>query len=423
MERVILHSDANAFYASVECLYRPEIRELPVAVSGDPEARHGIILARNQPARAAGVRTAEAIWQARQKCPGLVLVPPNYALYLHFSQKLRKIYEQYTDRVEAFGLDENWLDLSEKGMTIEKGYRIAEEIRNTARERLGITVSVGVSFNKVFAKLGSDYKKPDATTVFSRDNYKQLVWPLPVSELLYVGPSTTRKLNDMGIKTIGELAGVDLGVLMGRFGKNGAMLKAFAMGMDSTSVMPIDVTSAIKSIGNSTTTPHDIETMEDAKRIFYLLAESVGARLREHGFRAGCLAISARTTGLEISGCQRALNPCTNLSRELALMAVALFRERCEGNLPMRRVGLSCSNLVPESAPVQTDLFGEDAARANDQALEAALDGLRRRFGHQVVRRGIVLADKQFAQINPREEAGPQGVAFVMGNRAAEILG
>ncbi len=423
MSRVILHSDANAFYASVECLYHPELRDLPVAVCGDPSERHGIVLAKNQPARVTGIKTGEAIWQARQKCPNLVVLKPNYDQYLYFSQKLRNIYGQYTDRVEAFGLDENWLDLSEPGMGMERGFKIAEEIRNRAREELGLTVSIGVSFNKVFAKLGSDYKKPDATTLISEENYQQIVWPLPVSELLYVGPRTTKKLMDMGVRTIGELAKLDASMLQSRFGKNGLQLKAFAMGLDRGSVLPAGVESAIKSIGNSTTPPHDIRDAEDAKRIFCLLAESVATRLREHGFRAGCVAISARTTDLEINGCQRALKHATNLTGDLFKTAMELFHEHCEGRLPLRSVGLCCSALISEDAPMQLDLLGESRRREQEHALEITIDELRRRFGHQVVRRGVVLADAAFASINPRAEASPSGVAFVMGNRGAAILG
>jgi len=230
LDRVILHCDANSYYASVECLYTPQIRHKPVAVSGSVEARHGIILTKNALAKSHGVKTGEAIWQAKQKCPDLVCVPPDFDLYVRFSGKMRRIYEQYSSRVESFGLDENWIDLTQAGFTFADGVSVADEIRNRIREELGITVSVGVSFNKVFAKLGSDYKKPDATTIISRKIFRQIVWPLPVNELLFVGPATHRRLAPLGIATIGDLARCDPAVLQRRLGKNGLTLFAFATG-------------------------------------------------------------------------------------------------------------------------------------------------------------------------------------------------
>lgn len=423
VSRIVLHSDANSFYASCELLFHPELAGKPVAVGGDPEARHGIVLAKNELAKACGVKTAEVLWQARRKCPGLVVLSPHYELYLRYSMKLRKIYSDYTDRIEAFGLDENWLDISERGLTVERGREIAEQIRIRAKETLGITVSIGVSFNKVFAKLGSDYKKPDAVTMISERNFRELVWPLPTSELLYVGSATAHKLGEIGVRTIGQLAALPESVAQGRLGKNGLMLKAFAMGRDDAEVLPTGAEGVVKSVGNSTTTPHDIETFEDAKRIYYLLVESVAARLREQGFRTRCVSISARTADLQVAGCQRALKQTTNLTSELARASVQLFEEHFMGRLPLRSVGVCCSDLTPEDAPTQIDMFGVDARRERLHALDVAVDGLRQRFGHQALQRGIVLADPAFARINPRIEAGPQGVAFVMGNRGNMVLG
>ena len=253
MERVILHCDANAFYASVECLYTPSIRHSPVAVCGSVEERHGIVLTKNQIAKQFGVQTGEAIWQARQKCPDLICVPPDYGLYIRFSKCMRRIYEEYSDRVESFGLDEAWIDLSNPGLTIRDGERIAHEIRLRVKRELGITVSVGVSFNKIFAKLGSDMKKPDAVTVIPPDSFRDMVWPLPVGDLLFVGQATRRKLADMNVRTIGDLARFDAECLRSRLGKPGLMLKAYAAGLDRSPVMPADERMAIQSIGNSTT--------------------------------------------------------------------------------------------------------------------------------------------------------------------------
>lgn len=415
MERVILHCDANAFYASVECLYTPALRDKPVAVSGDAEARHGIILTKNQIAKAYGVQTGEAIWMARQKCPELVCVPPDYALYMRFSGKLRKIYQQYSDRVEPFGLDEAWVDLSGPGVTLREGEHIAHEIRRRVKKELGITISVGVSFNKVFAKLGSDMKKPDAVTVIPSDSFREKIWGLPVGELLFVGPSTRRKLADMNVRTIGGLARMDPQWLNAKFGKNGLILQAYANGLDMSPVMPTEFCAAIKSIGNSATPPHDLQTMDDVRCLYYLLAEAVAARLRQEGMRSACVSISARTTGLVTRSRQITLERPTNLTGEIAQTALRLFDGRFGQGFPYRSAGLSCSALSPDGAPVQLDFVGDEAQRMKMERLESSVDRLRRQYGHQVVQRGIVLLDPGYAQINPVEEHTVHPVAFCAG--------
>ena len=415
MSRVILHCDANSFYASVEMLYDPSIRDKPVAVGGSVEARHGIILTKNQKAKACGIKTGEAIWQARQKCPELVCVPPDYPLYVRFGKKMRRLYEQYSDRVESFGLDEAWVDLTNPGVTIADGERIAQEIRHRVKEELGVTVSVGVSFNKIFAKLGSDMKKPDAVTVLEPETFRERIWGLPAGELLYVGPSTRRKLARMNVRTIGDLARLDTEIVQYCLGKNGLLLKAYANGLDESPVMPVDFRAAIKSVGNSTTPPHDIVTVEDARCIYYLLAESVAARLRQEGFRARCVTISARTTELVTRSHQRMLKKPTNLSGEIAAMAMQLFAERFQDGLPYRSVGISCSHLTMDDAPLQLDFMGDEEKRIAVENMERSIDELRRRFGHQVVQRGVVLTDRCFADINPVEDHTIHPVPFYSG--------
>ena len=374
MERVILHCDANAFYASVECLYTPSIRHSPVAVCGSVEERHGIVLTKNQIAKQFGVQTGEAIWQARQKCPDLICVPPDYALYIRFSRRMRRLYEEYSDRVESFGLDEAWIDLSTPGLTIRDGERIGHEIRLRVKHELGIT-----------------------------DN------------LLFVGPATRRRLADMNVRTIGDLARFEAECLRSRLGKPGLMLKAYAAGLDRSPVMPADERMAIQSIGNSTTPPHDLETMADARCIYYLLAESVAARLRQEGLRARCVSISARNAELVTRSCQQTLPRATSLTGEIAQAAMRLFDRRFALNFPYRSVGLSCSALTPDDAPVQLDFLGDEAQRIKTERLESAIDGLRRRFGHQIVRRAVVLTDGQYAQINPKEEHTVHPVPFYAG--------
>ena len=415
MGRVILHCDANSYYASVECLYRPEIRDLPVAVAGSAEERHGIILTRNPLARKYGVKTGEAIWQAKQKCPQLVCVPPDYPLYVRFSAKMRAIYEQYSPRVESFGLDEAWIDLSAPGMTLERGARVADEIRLRIRSELGITVSVGVADNKIFAKLGSDLKKPDAVTLLRPQDYAARVFPLPVGALLYVGPSTQRRLAQIGVTTIGALAQCDPALLRLRFGKNGLTLSAFARGEDRSPVMPVDHRAAIKSVGNSTTPPHDLTCMDDARCIFFLLAESVAARLREGGLRARCISISARSTELVTCSRQITLPRATCLAGEIGRTALELFDGRFASAFPLRSVGLNCSMLTPDDAPVQLDFTGDEEKRMQREQLERSIDDLRRRYGHQIVRRGVVLLDQGYSAINPVEDHTIHPVPFYAG--------
>lgn len=407
MSRVVLHADANSYYAAIECLYTPSIRNFPVAVCGDPEARHGIVLTKNQHAKKFGVQTGEAIWQAKQKCPKLVVVPPDYELYLRYTKMLRGIFSDYSDKIEPFGLDESWIGLSESKMSMQEGKDIADELRDRVRNELGITLSVGVSFNKIFAKLGSDYKKPDATTVFTEDNYREKVWPLAVSDLLFVGPATTKKLRDYGIKTIGELAMADLDMLTHRFGKVGAMLQGYALGQDHSPVCPDELDVPVKSVGNSTTAPHDIATMDDAKCIFHLLAESVGTRLREHGFKSRCISISVRTPDLISNTCQRTIKPATNLTGEIAGTALSLFVERYAHRMPFRSVGIHCQDLMPETAPEQIDFFGDHEKRDRLLMLDRSIDNLKARFGPNTVHRGIVLADTLFRKVQPEDHIRP----------------
>lgn len=412
MGRVVLHVDANSFYASVEVLYRPALRGKPVSVCGDPAARHGIVLASTPPAKRCGVKTGMAIWQARQVCPDLVCVPPDYRLYVHFSRMIRAIEEEWTDRVEAFGLDENWLELTQPGLVMADGVRAAERIRARVREELGITVSVGVSFNKILAKLGSDMKKPDAVTVLDEERWREKVWPLPASDLLYVGPRTARKLIPLNIRTIGDLACAPAEVLGRRLGKIGLMLSDFANGLDSAPVRPVGVEETIKSVGNSATAPHDIATAENARCVCYLLAESVGARLREAGMRCQSVSLFARTVELNCAGHQCHLASPTNITADIGAAACALLESRFLDSLPLRSLGVSVGQLTGDHQPLQTGLFDEER-REKQEALDRSLDGLRRRFGHQVVHRGIVLTDRAFVQVNPREEHFIHPVAFL----------
>ncbi len=397
--RTVLHSDLNNFYASVECVYEPSLRKVPLAVCGDPEARHGIVLAKNELAKATGVKTGEAIWQARQKCPGLKILPPDFKKYLRFARMMRGIYADYTDFIEPFGLDEAWLDVSS---CHESGERIADELRRRAKEELGLTVSVGVSFNKIFAKLGSDMKKPDATTVISPENYREKVWPLPVEDLLYVGPATKRKLWLRGIRTIGELANCDIQLLRGALGKNGEMLWNFARGNDCSPVLPEGEAAMVKSVGNSTTAPRDLENDRDVYLVLLVLCESVAERLREQSLRGDVVSVSVRDCELNTRSFQRKLPRPTALSAEIAMHARELFRERWYWEKPIRSLGVCVSGLSSQTEGVQLSMFPEANARRYE--LEGAIDEIRRRFGHGSISRASLLADQRINCINPRED-------------------
>ena len=403
-ERTILHVDMNGCYASIECFHNPSIRALPVAVGGNVEARHGIILAKNENAKKYGIKTGEALWQAREKCPGLVIVQPHYDLYLRYSRLARRIYGDYSDQVEPFGLDEAWVDVTESRHLRGSGMEIGEEIRQRVKDELGVTVSVGVSFNKVFAKLGSDYKKPDAVTEFTRQNFKERVWPLAAEELLYVGPATKKKLYDRGIITIGQIANTDPALLHSWFGKMGYVLYAFANGEDTSPVMRVTDDAIIKSIGNSTTTPRDLVNEQDASIVYYMLAESVAERLREAGFLARTVQISLRDNGLFWFERQMKLPHATCLAGELHDTAMKLLRTNYNWSKPLRSIGVRATDLVAATSPTQLTLFEDEARRERMEQLERTVDDVRRRFGHYAICRAVCTTDKTLNNINPKDE-------------------
>ncbi len=402
MERTILHCDMNNFYASVECLYNPAIREKPVAVCGNPALRHGIVLAKNGLAKSRGVRTGEALWEAERKCPGLVTVPPHFDRYLRFSAMAREIYAEYTDQVEPFGLDECWLDVTGSAGLYGDGVRIADELRRRVREELGVTISAGVSFNKIFAKLGSDYRKPDATTLFARESWREKVFPLPVGELLGVGGATGARLRRCGIRTIGALAETDPAFLGRLLGKNGVTLWQLANGLDTAPVMTIDALPLVKSIGNSTTTPRDLVTGADVRITLYSLAESVAARLREQGCRCTTVKLHVRDRELASAERQRKLPHPTGASADIADAAFALFHTLYPGEYAVRSLGVQAGGLVTDRV-WQTSLRPEMNRTQRAEALDNTVEAIRRRFGHASIGRGLGLRDKELV-INPKEE-------------------
>ena len=399
-DRTILHSDMNCFYASVEMLHHPELAGKPLAVGGDPEARHGIVLTANYIAKKCGVKTGMALWQAKQICPEIIFVPPRMDLYLRFSSMAREIYSEYTDKIEPYGIDEGWLDVTESSSIKGDGMKIAQEISDRIKYELGITMSIGISWNKIFAKLGSDYNKPDAITQFHRGNYKEIVWGLPVSELLYVGRQTNKKLQKLGIHTIGQLAQIDEKLLESHFGKIGLVLWAFANGYDSDPVCTEGYEAPVKSIGNSTTTPRDLETDLDVWIILMALSESVSARLRKHGFKCNVVEISIRDNELNSITRQMHIDKPTNITDEIVKAAFELFKKHYRWEHPIRSLGVRGSDLVMEDIPVQLDLFVNQEKREKLERLDRAVDEIRRRFGYFSIQRAAMYQDKVLSHLD-----------------------
>ena len=420
-DRDVLHSDINCCYAQIECQARPELRGKPVVVGGDEEARHGIVLAKNLIAKRAGVKTAMALWEARKACPGLVVVPPDYRLYMDVSRRAREIYYDYTDRVEPFGPDEAWLDV--KGTRRCLGLspaEIAREVSERMVAELGISVSVGVSWNKIFAKFGSDYKKPDAVTVITRENYREVVWQAPVRDLLYVGPATERKLHSSGIDTIGQLACASDELLRNRLGKMGFVLRGFARGQDATEVKPYDRDAAdvmreIKIYGNGLTAPRDICDPQSAKAYVWMLAESVAQRMREGRASARTVSVGARAADdLCTRSRQCKLPVATDVTLEVARAAWGLLRELepLDASHPLRGIHVRASDLEPADADLQASLFDPLPRRTEMRELDASVDDLRRRYGNKCVVWGAQLVDEGAASVDAKADNTVHPVSF-----------
>lgn len=386
MKRIIFHIDQNCYFASVEMISRPELRSVPMAVAGDAKVRHGIILAKNEPAKKYGIKTAEAIWQAKAKCPELVLVDAHHKKYEFYSKKLREMYSEYTDKVEPFGLDECWLDMTGVVSDYDEAEETALEIRNRVREEFKLTCSVGISFNKVFAKLGSDYKKPDATTVFRDDNWQEIIWPMPVSDLLFVGRHTTDKLSKINIKTIGDLARADGEYINRYLGKAGVQLWEYANGLDDAPVAESGFKRIPKSVGNSTTTAEDMTSDRQIERTLHMLSESVAERLRKHALKGTVVQITVRDRDLGIYEKQKIIYKPTDDAREIYAAAKELFRESYDWNKGVRSIGVRCTKLVESDSGEQLSLFTEVKARERDDRLNKAIDDINSRYGSGVIK-------------------------------------
>ena len=388
-DRVILHCDLNCFFASVELLSHPDLRDIPTAVCGDPASRHGIILAKNEPAKRLGIQTAETIWQAKKKCPGLVLLPPHHGLYREYSRRVNAIYEQYTDLVEPFGIDESWLDIT-GSMHLFGGdpKAIADALRRRLRQELGLTISVGVSFNKVFAKLGSDYKKPDATTVISRENWQDIVWPLPVGDLLFVGRAAQRTLGQYGVETIGQLAACKPEMLEQLMGKMGAQLYRYANGLDDAPVRPQHQREPVKSVGNSTTFPENLTRWEEIRSGLQLLSDSVAGRLRKEGLYCGGVAVAVKDAQFRTVSRQMRLGAPTHLMRDIFEAAQELTRRIWKAPTPVRLLSVTALYITDSADSYQQlDLLAGDAPLRDQrqEQLESAMDTIRGKYGRDAI--------------------------------------
>ncbi len=384
-DRTILHADCNGFFASVECVRNPNLRRVPMAVCGDPEQRHGIILAKNELAKAYGIATAETVWQAQKKCPELVLVPPHHDEYEEYSHRVNAIYARFTDMVEPFGIDESWLDVTGSRLLFGDGVTIADRLRQTVREETGLTISVGVSFNKVFAKLGSDYKKPDATTLFDRASVEEKIHPLPVTSLLYVGRAAAKALEGMYIRTIGELARADRAFVAARLGKMGEMIHDYACGLDDSPVAHYGDRREVKSVGNGITFPHDLVGYDEIHTGVVLLADTVASRLRRSGRYATVVQVTMKSPSLHSVQRQMGVR-ATDLARDLVAASMQLIRQHWGENAPLRMLTITASSLIDERQSEQLSLFEDTSDDYERQSrIAGAMDSIRGRFGSDAI--------------------------------------
>ena len=398
MDRAILHSDINSYYASVERLYRPSLEGKPFAVCGSQEARHGIVLAKDETAKRAGVKTGMAIWQARQLCPELQIVEPHFERYAKYSEMVREIYAEYTDLCEPFGIDESWLDIT-NCLACPDPRKTADEIRRRVKSETGLTVSVGVSWNKVLAKLGSDYKKPDAVTVIDREHFKSMVWGLPASDMLMVGRSTRRELARMGIQTIGELACTDPELLRSRFGKSGTVLWRYANGLDDSRVRRAGEEEPPQSVGNSVTLAHNVETERQARETLLMLAESVSARLRRQKLCCRTVEVALRSEELKWTTHRVRLRYATDVTASLASCGIELVRQCHDFSEPLHSMGLRALELVHADGDEQIDIFIDYVNLNKQRSIDAAIDSIREKYGAASIQRACLMGDPTAANL------------------------
>lgn len=399
-DRVILHSDMNSFYASVETALNPSLEGKAIAVCGSVDTRHGICLAKSEKAKKAGVKTGMAVWEAKRCCPDLIIVPPHYDVYLEYSKRSHEIYSRYTNQIEPFGMDECWLDITGCIGVCSDGESAAREIRQVIKKELGVTVSVGISYNKIFAKLGSDLKKPDAQTVIKKDDFRERIWPLPVYELLYVGRATTAKIAKYGIRTIGDLARTDPEFLRKILGINGLMLWRYANGLDDSRVMYAGYEPPVKSFGHGITCISDLVNREEVWLVMLDLSQNLGLRLREHGLRAMGVQIMVRGAGLGFKQYQKQLLRATQSPMDIARAGMELFDAEYEWNENVRAVSVRAISLTRDNVPVQLSIYEDYGKIERRERLDGAVDKIKRKYGKRSILPASLLCEKKVPHDN-----------------------
>ena len=393
MGRTILHCDLNGFYASVECLLNPEYKDIPMAVAGNSDNRHGIVLAKNEKAKAFGIKTAETIWQAKRQCPDMIFVPPHFQEYRKYSILVNEIYRSYSDLVESFGIDESWIDVTGVMNLFGDGKKIADQLRARVKKELGLTISVGVSFNKVFAKLGSDLKKPDATSVITEENFRRIVWSLPVDAMLYVGKKTKQVLESFKIYTLGDLAKADKRLIIQQLGKVGAMLHDHANGFDDSPVLPAIEERDAKSVGNGMTFRRDLQSLDDVIIAVTYLADEVGFRMRQMGVKCNTVSAAVKDANFRNSSYQKTLASPTNLAKVLRDTVIELIKEKWSRNLSIRTLTITGMNLVDEDqVSEQLSLFDNDRIeqQTKQKKIEDAMEKIRDKYGKDAIHYSII---------------------------------
>ncbi len=404
VDRTILHCDLNNFYASVEQKLHPEYDGMPLAVCGNPEARHGIVLAKNQLAKKAGVQTGETLWSAKQKCPDIVFVPPHFDVYVKYSKQVFDIYTSFTDRVESFGIDECWLDVTGCERLFGTGEQIANELRRLVKEKTGLTISVGVSFTKTLAKLGSDLKKPDATTVLDKEHYMSIIGDMSPSELIMIGRHTSEKLDKMNIRTIRQLANADRETLRYRFGVIADNMINAASGIETEEVKRYYDVRIPKSVSNGTTTPRDIKNLDEAKIVIYALSEMVATRLRGYNLVANGIGLSIKNPDLKWVNKQIPVSPATASSSSIAQSAIELLKQMHKFGTPLRAITVAAIRLEDKNC-VQASLFDESENK-NDK-LEKSIDAIRNKYGYNAVQRGLMLDNDLTGNLHTDDDFRP----------------
>lgn len=384
-------------------MLNPRLKDVPMIVGGYEEKRHGIMLAKNLKAKQYGFKTGETLREIIKKCPNMVIVPPKYDAYIFYTNMVKDIYREYSDHVESFGLDEAWVDVSDSIALYGSGYEIAKIIQERVLNEVGLTVSIGVSYNKIFAKLGSDLIKPSGLVVITKENLQDIVWPLPIEDLLYVGKATKTKLHKWGIHTIGELAQMKLNDITKKLGKWGEYIWIFANGKDHGEVQLNGYVDPMKSIGNSITAVKDIETLQQAKHVFYVLCESVASRLRDAQLQGSTVTIYLRDIKLSSFSRQCKISP-TNVSDDIMKGVMKLLLANYDFRIPLRSIGVSLSHLQPETIYVQDTIFHDIDKRIKAKQAEKAIDEIRDKFGFHQIKRCSLLLDEELTDFNPKSD-------------------